>query len=170
MKSYGIVCLIGAGTAFGFYQSYRLYRRVMDIILLQNAFQLLETEIFYSLTPIPIAMRRLEETVAEPLQGCFRKIREAMEEEQQPVFQAWQRGVLFLKESTCCGTAELAAIQSFGTSFGEGDLHAQQKKFQLLQQRLKSALEEAEQIQKKQGTLWKYSGICISSAIAIVLC
>ena len=56
MKWGGICLLIGAGTAIGFYKAYGFRRRIADIIMLQNAFRLLETEIFYTLTPVPVAM------------------------------------------------------------------------------------------------------------------
>ena len=43
MKWGGICLLIGAGTAIGFYKAYGFRRSISDIIMLQNAFRLLET-------------------------------------------------------------------------------------------------------------------------------
>lgn len=51
MRVWGILLLVGAGTMFGFYKAYGYRKRITDIIMLQNAFRLLETEIFYTLTP-----------------------------------------------------------------------------------------------------------------------
>ena len=53
-------------------------------------------------------------------------------------------------------------MRSFGLSLGEGDLMAQQKNFQLLQQRLQYALEDAERQKTLQGRVWQYMGFCIS--------
>lgn len=66
MKWGGICLLLGAGTAIGFYKAYGFRRRIAEIIMLQNAFQLLETEIFYTLTPVPVAMEVLEEKLPRP--------------------------------------------------------------------------------------------------------
>ena len=170
MKLSGMLLLIGAGTALGFYKAYGYRRRISDIIMLQNAFRLLETEIFYTLTPVPLALETLEPRLPIILQPFFRQVWQAMEQEQLPVYQAWQRGVALLEETTFCSAEELGAIRSFGLSLGEGDLTAQQKNFQLLQQRLQYALEEAERLRLQQGRVWQYMGVCVSVAVAILLC
>lgn len=169
MKWGGMCLLIGAGTALGFYKAYGFRRRIADIIMLQNAFRLLETEIFYTLTPVPAAMETLENKLPQTLQQFFHRVWIAMEQEQLPVFRAWEQGVAQLEQSTFCGAAELGAVRSFGLSLGEGDLTAQQKNFQLLQQRLQYALEEAERQRLQQGRVWQYLGVCVSVALAILL-
>lgn len=170
LKWSGMALLIGAGTAFGFYKAYGYRRRVADIILLQNAFQLLETEIFYTITPVPVALKRLEDRISPILQPFFHQVWYAMEQEQLPVYQAWEQGIAFLEKNTFCSAEELATLRNFGCSLGEGDLVAQQKNFQLLQQRLQYALEHAERLRLQQGCVWQYLGVCISVAIAILLC
>lgn len=170
MRLGGIFLLVGAGTAFGFYKAYGFRRRIGDIILLQNAFRLLETEIFYTLTPVPVALAALEERIPKQLQQFFHQIWLAMEQEQLPVFQAWERGVAYLEQTTFCAASELGAVRSFGLSLGEGDLLAQQKNFQLLQQRLQYALDEAEQQRIQQAKVWQYMGVCVSMMVAIILC
>ncbi len=169
MRVWGILLLVGAGTMFGFYKAYGYRKRITDIIMLQNAFRLLETEIFYTLTPVPVAMAALEPKIPDALQQFFHRVWIAMEQEQQPVFRAWEQGMLFLERSTFCGAEELGAVRSFGLSLGEGDLQAQQKNFQLLQQRLNYALEEAEQQRLQQGKVWQYMGVCVSMVVAIIL-
>lgn len=170
MKLWGIFLLVGAGTAFGFYKAYGFRRRISDIILLQNAFRLLETEIFYTLTPVPVAMAALEQRMPKQLQQFFHQVWSAIEQEQQPVFRAWDKGVTYLEQTTFCNAVELGAVRSFGLSLGEGDLQAQQKNFQLLQQRLQYALEDAERQRLQQGKVWQYMGVCISMMTAIILC
>ena len=98
MKWGGIVLLLGAGTALGFYKAYGFQKRTSDIIMLQNAFRLLETEIFYTLTPVPVAMEVLEQKLPQPIQQFFHQVWLAMEEEQLPVYRAWDRGVAFLQQ------------------------------------------------------------------------
>ncbi len=170
MRLTGVVLLIGAGTAFGFYKAYGFRRRIADIIMLQNAFRLLETEIFYTLTPIPTAMEFLEQRLPKQIQQFFHQVWVGMDADQLPVYQAWDRGLVALKQTTFCQPEELGAVRSFGLSLGEGDLTAQQKNFQLLQQRLQYALEDAEQQRQQQGRVWQYVGVCASIAVAIILC
>ncbi|MBE6111541.1 MAG: hypothetical protein E7195_00805 [Peptococcaceae bacterium] len=170
VKVGGILLLIGAGTAIGFYRAYGFRKRIADIIMLQNAFRLLETEIFYTLTPVPAAMELLEQKLPSPVQHFFHQVWCAVQNEQMSVFQAWEQGIVILEQETFCGREELGAVQSFGLSLGDGDLAAQQKNFQLLQQRLQYALEEAEREKLQQGHMWQYVGVCASMAVAILLC
>ena len=93
MRVWGILLLVGAGTMFGFYKAYGYRKRITDIIMLQNAFRLLETEIFYTLTPVPVAMAALEPKIPDALQQFFHRVWIAMEQEQQPVFRAWEQGM-----------------------------------------------------------------------------
>jgi len=169
MKWWGVLLLVGAGAALGFYKAYGFRRRISEIILLQNAFRLLETEIFYTLTPVPAAMNVLEARLPGLAQQFFHRVWVAIEQEQLPLFQAWEQGVALLEAQTFCNAAELGAVRSFGLSLGEGDLQAQQKNFQLLQQRLQYALEDAEQQRRQQERVWQYLGVCVSMAVAIIL-
>ena len=168
MKLGGIVLVIGAGTIFGFYRAYGFQKRVLHIILLQNVFRILETEIFYTLTPVPAALKILETRVEEPAKQFFRQVRDGIETEGMPVFRAWETGIEVLEQNSFCKKEELSAIKSFGMSLGEGDVYAQQKNFQLLQQRLQYALEEAEQERIQQGKVWQYMGVCVSMAVVIL--
>ena len=170
MKLSGMVLLIGAGTAFGFYKAYGFQKRIADIILLQNAFRMLETEIFYTLTPVPAALELLETRLEEPVKQFFHQVCDGVNNGGLPVFGAWECGMDILQQKSFCGKEELDAIRSFGMSLGEGDVYAQQKNFQLLQQRLQYALEKAEQERAEQGRVWKYMGVCVSMAIVILLC
>ena len=86
MKLGGIVLLIGAGTALGFYKAYGFRRRISDIIMLQNAFRLLETEIFYTLTPGPAAMETLEQRLPQTMQQFFHQVWVSMDTEKLSVF------------------------------------------------------------------------------------
>ena len=60
MRLSGILLLLTAGSAMGFYKAYELKRRMQEIIMLQNAFRFLETEIYHTRSPVPLAL----ETVA----------------------------------------------------------------------------------------------------------
>ncbi|MBR4945188.1 MAG: hypothetical protein IKZ26_07260 [Peptococcaceae bacterium] len=170
MKLGGIVLLIAAGTAMGFYKAYGYRKRISDILMLQNTFRLLETEIFYTLTPLPSAMEHLGQKLPETAKKFFQRIRYAIQQEQMPVFEAWEQGMQYLEQETFCLQEELGAVRTFGLSLGEGDLLAQQKNFQLLHQRLQYALEHAERQKLQQGTVWQYVGICSGMAAAILLC
>ena len=165
----GILLLLTAGSAMGFYKAYELKRRMQEIIMLQNAFRFLETEIYHTRSPVPLAL----ETVAcgQPKAICsfFYKVCYAMESECIPLYQAWETALEQLKASSCLREDELNAVCSFGRSLGVGDAAEQLKYFQLLQHRLQHALEQAENNYTQKARIWQYMGICISMATALLL-
>ena len=169
LKLAGLLLLVGAGSTVGFYKAYELRRRISDIIMLQNTFRLLETEIYYSLTPIPIALKHLEGKLPSRIQPFFYQVCFGMEKAKQPIYQAWELALPYITRFTACQAEELEAIRDFGVSFGEGDVVSQQQNFQLLHQRLQHALEGAERARAQKERIWQYMGVCISLAVAMML-
>lgn len=169
LKVLGVLLLIGAGSGIGFYRAYQLKRRIADIIVLQNAVRLLETEIYYALTPLPQALEHLDEKFPVRIQPFFQQVRFAMQNSHMPVYQAWELAMQCLERISFCKEEELYALRSFGLSLGDSDIEEQKKNFQLLQHRLQHALELAEQICRKQERIWQYMGVCVSLAVALML-
>lgn len=169
MKILGIVLLIGAGSAIGFYKAYELKRRITDLLLLQNTFRLLETEMCYTLAPVPIAIEALQPKLSVLMQRFFDKVQNAMKQEQLPLHQAWEQAMELLAKESYLAVEEQDAVAYFGLSLGEGDIHAQHKNFQLLQQRLQHALEEAERNRTQQERVWIYMGVCVSVSVVLLL-
>lgn len=170
MKWLGIVLLIGAGSAIGFYRAYELKQRILDIMMLQNTFRMLETEIYYTLAPVPLAIAALDTKLSALMRTFFETLRDAMEQEHLPLSQAWEKAMHILETESFLSTEELTAVQMFGISLGEGDVSAQQKNFQLLQQRLQHALDEANHNRMQQARVWQYMGVCVSVSAALLLC
>lgn len=169
-KVMGIVLLIGAGSAMGFYKAYEYKRRIADIIVLQNAFRLLETEIYYTLTPVPAALELLEPKLSLRMKQFFYQVRSGVAQKHLPLYQAWSEAMALLEQNSFLDAEELSAVRSFGQSLGTGDAREQQKNFQLLQQRLQHALEHAEQMRTQKARIWQYMGVCVSMAVALLLC
>lgn len=170
MKVLGAVLIIGAGSIMGFCKAYELKQRITGIIMLQNAFRLLETEIFYTRTPVPQAMGILEPKLRGSMQQFFHQVHCAVEEEHMPLYQAWEHALLRIEDKGFLCQEELSAVRSLGLGLGAGDVREQQKNFQLLQQRLQQALNHAEQKRAEKARIWQYMGICLSIAAVLLLC
>lgn len=170
MRYAGIILLMGAGSALGFYKAYELKRRVQEIILLQNAFRLLETEIYHTRTPVPLAVDRVSCRLPNVMRQFFEQVRDSMAKERLPLYQAWEQAMMDLERQSALCQDELDAIHSFGQSLGTGDAEEQLKHFLLLQQRLQFALDQAERNCAQNVRIWQYMGVCGSMAIALLLC
>lgn len=170
MRLTGMLLLVLAGSAMGFYKAYELRQRMREIIMLQNAFRLLETEIYHSRSPVPSALATVAYKQPEAIQCFFHNVCYAMDQECQPLYQAWNLALEQLQANTCLREEELDALCSFGQSLGIGDAAEQLKHFQLLQQRLQYALEQAEQNYAQKARVFPYMGICISMTMVLLLC
>ena len=132
MKSFGILLMIGAGSGIGFYKAYEMKCRLRDIMMLQNAFRLLETEIYYTRSPVPVALKTVSNQAPNSMRQFYEQIYQSMYQEYIPLHQAWEQAIVYLKNYTCLCEEELDAVRSFGKSLGNGDVQEQLKNFQLL--------------------------------------
>lgn len=169
MRLIGMILMIGAGSAIGFYKAYELRRRIRDLILLQNLFRLLETEIHYTHNPVPAALKSIAPQLPTVQQQFCRETCRLMETECLTLSEAWQQAAMQLHSSSYLCRREMEAVCSFGQSLGMGDVGEQLKHFQLLQQRLQAALDEAECTCTQKERIWQYMGVCLSMAAVLLL-
>ena len=169
MRLTGMILLVAAGSAMGFYKANGLKQRIREIIALQNAFRLLETEIYYTRSPIPQALDTVACRQPEWMRCFFHQVCHGMEQQCLPLYQAWEASLDCFRISTFLCDDELDAVRSLGQSLGSGDVTEQVKHFQLLQQRLQYALEQAEYSYAQKARIWQYMGICVSMAMVLLL-
>lgn len=131
-ESMGYLLLVGAGTMFWFYKAYGYRKRITVLLCCKMRFRLLETEIFYTLTPVPVAMAALEPKIPDALQQFFHRVWIAMEQEQQPVFRAWEQGMLFLERATFCGAEELGCSAQLWLELGGRRFAGAAEKFSVI--------------------------------------
>lgn len=166
MKIGGIVLIIFSCTLLGWQQANHYRRRIGQLCQLQTAFRILETEITYSLTPLPLAMKKVSCQLSSWLNNFFQQIAVKMTQEKMSWQEAWQVTENLLEQSDLL-MEDIIVLQETCSSLGQGDLGAQQKAFALLQQRLQYNLEEAQAECKQKEPLWRYLGI--SGGVALVL-
>lgn len=154
----------------GFYKAHTLRRRIADLQMVVTAFRLLETEIYYTLTPVPTALELLAPKLPRPMRYFFHQVNFDMKQNHQPLAQAWEDGLSGLQKECFLSKEDMSTLHSFGLSLGRGDRAEQMKNFQLLQQRLGNALEDARQSCAQQERVWQYMGVCISMAMVVLLC
>ena len=143
-------------------------QRVRELTNLQSAFQMLETEILYGLTPLPEAFDHLARRLPEPAAGLFGQARAGLEL-RLPIGEAWQRAVADLAERTSLNAEDLEMLSYFSYGLGEADTHEQQKKFRLLGEQLEAAIAQAVASRNKNQRMWQYLGLAAGIAVALLL-
>ena len=168
MKISGIILIIFSCTLLGWQQAAHYPKRVNQLRQLQTAFNLLATEIIYSLTPLPIALRKISKHVEPWLQNFFEQIASAMTEEKLLLADAWRKAEKSLKQ-TDLAAKDIALLTDTCCHLGQGDVTAQEKILTLLQQRLQHNLDEALAECQPKEQLWRYLGISAGSVLVIIL-
>lgn len=146
--------------------------RPRQLRALQNALQMLDTEIMYAATPLPLALKKVGEAEAgEPgISRFFLKTAALLESAQgYTPGEAWK---LVLEEefrSTALSSDDYAVLRSFGEGLGASDKQEQHKKIVLNLKHLSKAEEKAQQEREKCERLWKYGGFLLGVSIVLLL-
>jgi len=168
MKIAGIILIICSCTLLGWQQASHYPKRIRQLRQLQTAFNLLATEITYSLTPLPVALKRVCSQVEPWLEDFFQGIVSAMTEEKLLLAEAWDKAELRLAQTDL--TAEdILLLRESCVNLGQGDAVAQEKTLALLQQRLEYNLGEALAEGRQKEQLWRYLGVSAGAVLVIIL-
>ncbi len=168
MKWIGAILLIISTTCIGFYVSHRLEKRPKHIRQFKNALQILEAEITYSQSALPIAFKTLATQIPKPLNSFFNHLSEDMLKEKTNFMYLWNQAVEQLAKEAGYKINETEIIKQFGSSLGQHDFIQQQKQIQLTLTHLDRELEEARDEQIKYSKLAKSLGV-LSGAFLVLL-
>lgn len=168
LRMMGAVLVIGGFSVLGLTVARGYGLRVQQLQNLQNAFQLLETEIMYGLTPLPEAFRRIAAGIPQPGAALFEQAAEGLDK-RQTIQGAWQRAVAGLAEISVLSGEDLDIFRYFGYGLGEADTREQQKKFSLLKGQLERAVVQAMEERGRNQRVWQYLGVTTGIAVALLL-
>lgn len=168
MKCGGIILIVLSCSLLGWQRAAHYPKRVQQLRQLQTAFNLLATEITYSLLPLPLALMKSSQHLELWLQSFFQEIALAMTEDKLALAEAWEKAEKNLAKSDLT-SQDLSLLRASCASLGQGDVAAQEKTLILLQQRLQYNLDEALAECRSKEQLWRYLGISIGAALVIIL-
>ena len=161
MKMIGILCILVSGIMWGFIRASKYRNRTKQIRALKFAIKRLETEIYYSLTPLGKGLNKIAAATDYPISSSY------MENLHLDVNQAWSKAIAHVWSKLDLKQQEKDLLVQFGTTLGISNRDDQVKHTQLFLQHL-TLLEEnaaADQIKHEQSS----KSIGIMSAILIVL-
>lgn len=157
----GIVGLVIAG-------NYSL--RPQQIRYMQHGLQMLETEMLYGLTPLPIALKRVGKKLPHPIHQLFFRTADLLVNgEGITAGEAWEEALSELSEESALLPEDLDVLLYFGQSLGGSDREEQSKNLKLVQEHLKVLERKAEDLRAKNQKLWKYLGFSLGTVIVLIL-
>ncbi len=170
MRCTGALCIIcGCGYA-GLKAAGTYSRRVEVLRNLQNGFSLLETEISYSSTPLPVALRRAGEKLDKITGSVFGKAAALLEMNRgYTAGEAWEEAVSILAGESFVRREEMSVLLMFGHGLGNSAREEQLKNIALTREQLRIIEKKALENRDKNTKMWQYMGFCLGIIIVLVL-
>lgn len=170
LKLIGGSMIIGASSMIGFAASNKYSQRPKDIRRLRASVQMLETEIIYGCTPLPLALSNVSEKLEGALKVFFaRTADELLAGQSYNLEAAWDSSLNRLIKESSLNREDKELLISFGRVLGGSDREDQRKHFELFYIQLKQLEEAAEEARQKNEKMFKSLGILSGLVIFIIL-
>lgn len=170
LKLVGAALVLLASGAFGFIVAGIYSRRPAELRSFAAGLELLETEISYALTPLPMALANAATSLRGPAARLFAYVaRRLANGPGDTAAEVWQRGIARVWPRTALTAGDRDILWALGAHLGVSDREDQVKHLALARQRLSAACTEADAQAAKDGKLWRSLGILGGAAIVLVL-
>ncbi len=155
---------------FGFSKGDQFRKRQEILRLLQNGMNLLETEISYGQTPLPIALSRVAAKLKGDAQIPFTIAAQLLQDcRGLTAAEAWEEGINSLNEVFPLHREEKSILLLFGQGLGCSAREEQLKNITLVREQLRMAEKTAEEARIKNQKMWQVLGICSGGVLVLLL-
>jgi len=170
MKLIGGMLITVSATVIGFKLAEKYAKRPGELRSLQTALQMLESEVAFSLNPLPDAF----ENIAGSFHGGIRKIflnAAGFLKERTGITaqQAWTNAVQISKSDMHLWEEDYKILMEFGHSLGISDREHQIKNIQLTCSKLAMEEKKAEMLRDKNEKMYKSLGMLTGVLIFLIL-
>ncbi|GAB6087773.1 stage III sporulation protein SpoIIIAB [Alkaliphilus crotonatoxidans] len=161
-----IICsgMVGQILANGLRERTRLLGQLIHTL------QMLETEIVYGATPLPILLKKVAAKSKKEISILFDTTAEILLKKDGFTFpEAWAKGLQIAKNSSELKGEDIELLINLGNNLGTSDKENQVKYIRLTMEGLRKNYEEAVLLQNKNVSLYKHLGFLAGLTIVIIL-
>lgn len=170
LKTIGCLLILGASTAGGFVFAESFKKRVRELNELERCMNQLQSEIEYTYTPLPEALRNVALKSNEPIKDVFMEASELLYlNKVETVHEAFAQSLDKKVNSLNLKKEDISIVLDLSKSLGETDIEGHKKMFSLTLSNLKKKVSEAELLMSKNLKMYRYLGFSIGAMIVIVL-
>jgi stage III sporulation protein AB len=168
LKILGSIIIITASSFIGYYLSFNCSKRPLQLKTLQGLIKVLENEIRFLSSYIPDAFKRIYKSVDSPVAEFFKGTVENLNSDKGlNASQAWEMSISKNIFKTALNKEDKEILISFGKMLGNSDLEGQIKNIGFILNQLDQQEKKAEEIKKKNETLYRALGFL--GGVAIIL-
>ncbi len=131
---------------------------------------MLETEISYSLNPLPEAFKKISERIPKPIGTFFEFMSEQLLKDMgKPIYETWQLALQKLNDEASLKAEDMDILHDFGQGLGLSDRDEQLKNLQLAQEQLKLSEANADTLRQKNEKMYKTLGVLVGMALVLII-
>jgi stage III sporulation protein AB len=160
----GLVMSFGC---LGLWKAREIRQRPKEIRALINALTLLDTEIYWGVTPLPEAFKVLKERTEPPWRDFFAKAEEKLRKGENASL-TWETTIGEQRKNTSLADEDWKIIREIGKGLGRSDRTEQHKQLELAQKHLSLIDQQVSQQADKKAKMWSYLGFL--AGMALVIC
>lgn len=169
-KMLGALLIITACSSWGFYLANSFKLRPVQLRTLLSAFNLLETEISYASTPLPMALEKIAKHVTKPVNILLLKTKEELlQGDGITANEAWSKAIDYFKAQAFLDEEDLQILREFGAGLGNSDKVEQLKNLQLTKELIREQQLKAEVRRQQNERIWKTMGVLAGVALVLIM-
>lgn len=170
VKFFGALCIISGCGYLGLTIAQMYRKRVVILQTIQSGLNLLETEINYISTPLPLALKRVADKLPNESKILFKhSARLLMNKNGFSAGEAWREGVRALAKEIPLTNEEINILTLFGHGLGISAKEDQLKNLALVKEQVHMAERSAVQRMEKHERMWRYLGFCLGAVVVLIL-
>lgn len=169
LKAIGCILTVMSSTIIGYSMAEKYPKRLEELRALQAGLQILETEISFSVNPLPEAFKKISMQGPETVRMIFRHASDLLQQKIGLTAQeAWVESVNKMYKQLHLEEEDLKIVLAFGNSLGCSDRENQIKHIRFIGVQLAAQEKKAEMERERNEKLYKNIGILIGLLIAII--
>ncbi len=162
--------MVSASGLLGILFSNRLSLRHRELKSMRSFMQMLETEIIYGATPLPVALYNISNKSEGLLSRFFAAVSKSLTDRSfYTVKDAWIYSTEEVLMESSLQRADIELIKSFGNILGCSDREDQKKHFELFYLQLKHQEDAAQEEIKRSAKMYRSLGFLLGIAVFVVL-
>lgn len=170
LKLLGSVVVVFSCSLIGMTIASHYSRRPGEIRALQNALQLLETEVSYGATPLPDALACVAERCDQRVAPLFSRTgQELLTMRGVTAREAWETALKEYYPQSALNRCDRAILLELGNSLGISDREDQLKHLSLAREQLKLEQAKAEDASARNTKVYNYLGFLGGLTVVLIL-
>lgn len=168
LKALGSLFLLGGALALGMAPAMELSRRLSALEAWGEALALLERELAFTSSDMPVLLNRVAGGSRSPVREWARTVLKSLDRLGEKDFgEIWREGLEKVPGALFPG--ELEILARLGNTLGRYDRESQLKALTLTREELSRLIRETRETRREKGKAWGALGLSLGAAVLILL-